>query len=94
MFGSIGAPELILIFIVALLVFGPRKLPELGRALGRGISEFRRATTDLKVTLEREIAEDEVAGSAPTVPPQVPAAPEALPDPKPASGQDGADHPA
>ena len=94
MFGSIGAPELILIFIVALLVFGPRKLPELGRALGRGISEFRRATTDLKVTLEREIAEDEISGSAPSGPPQSPVAPEAIPDPTPARGQDGADNPA
>jgi sec-independent protein translocase protein TatA len=57
-FGSIGAPELILIFLVALLVFGPRKLPDLGRALGRSLSEFRRAASELRSTLEREIAEE------------------------------------
>jgi TatA/E family protein of Tat protein translocase len=64
MFGSVGAPELILIFIVALLVFGPRKLPELGRALGKGISEFRKATSDLKTTLEREMAAEEAPDPA------------------------------
>src|SRR2546428_749837 len=41
--GSIGVPELIIIFVVALIVFGPRKLPELGKSLGRGLAEFRRA---------------------------------------------------
>jgi TatA/E family protein of Tat protein translocase len=55
MFGSIGMPELILIFIVALLVFGPRKLPELGKSLGRGLAEFKRASDDLKKTIEDEI---------------------------------------
>jgi TatA/E family protein of Tat protein translocase len=56
MFGSIGMPELIIIFIVALIVFGPRKLPELGRSLGRSLSEFKRASNELKHTLEDEIA--------------------------------------
>ena len=55
MFGSIGMPELILIFIVALLVFGPKKLPELGKSLGRGLAEFKRASEDLKKTIEDEI---------------------------------------
>jgi sec-independent protein translocase protein TatA len=55
MFGPIGMPELILIFLVALLVFGPRKLPELGRSLGKGIAEFKRASEDLKRTIEDEI---------------------------------------
>ena len=55
MFGSIGMPELILIFVVALLVFGPKKLPELGKSLGRGLSEFKRASDDLKRTIEDEI---------------------------------------
>ncbi|PYS96880.1 MAG: twin-arginine translocase TatA/TatE family subunit [Acidobacteria bacterium] len=59
MFGSIGGPELIVIFIVALLIFGPRKLPELGRALGRGMAEFRRAANDLRETLDSEIAKAE-----------------------------------
>jgi sec-independent protein translocase protein TatA len=55
MFGSIGMPELIVIFIVALLVFGPKKLPELGKSLGRGLAEFKRASDDLKRTIEDEI---------------------------------------
>jgi len=55
MFGPIGMPELILIFLVALLVFGPKKLPELGRSLGKGIAEFKRASDDLKRTIEDEI---------------------------------------
>ena len=55
MFGSIGMPELILIFIVALLVFGPKKLPELGKSLGRGLAECKRASEDLRKTIEDEI---------------------------------------
>ncbi len=55
MFGSIGMPELILIFIVALLVFGPKKLPEIGKSIGKGLSEFKRASDDLKRTIELEI---------------------------------------
>ena len=55
MFGSIGMPELILIFVVALLVFGPKKLPELGKSLGKGLAEFKRASDDLKRTIEDEI---------------------------------------
>jgi TatA/E family protein of Tat protein translocase len=59
MFGSIGGPELILIFVVALLIFGPRKLPELGKVIGKGLAEFRKASTDLRQTLETEIARSE-----------------------------------
>jgi sec-independent protein translocase protein TatA len=53
--GPIGVPELIVIFIVALIVFGPRKLPELGKSLGKGLAEFRRASNELKATLEEEV---------------------------------------
>jgi TatA/E family protein of Tat protein translocase len=62
MFGSIGVPELILIFVVALLLFGPRKLPEIGRSLGKALGEFRRASNDLKRTIEEEVAADELKG--------------------------------
>ena len=58
--GNVGFPELIVIFVVALLVFGPKRLPELGRSLGRGLSEFRRASSELKSSIEREIQAAEV----------------------------------
>jgi sec-independent protein translocase protein TatA len=50
MFGSLGAPELIVIFIVALLVFGPSKLPELGKSLGEAIRGFKKAINDAENT--------------------------------------------
>ncbi len=53
--GNLGMPELLLIMIVALLVFGPKKLPELGKQLGRALGEFKRASNDLKRTLEEEV---------------------------------------
>jgi sec-independent protein translocase protein TatA len=59
MFGSLGMPELIVIFVIALIVFGPRKLPELGRSLGRGIAEFKKATSELQSSLEEEIRLEE-----------------------------------
>lgn len=65
MFGSLGAPELIFIFVLALLLFGPKRLPEIGRALGKSFAEFRKATTELKVTLEREMSEEEASRNEP-----------------------------
>jgi sec-independent protein translocase protein TatA len=53
--GNIGVPELIIIFVVALIVFGPKKLPELGKSLGKGLAEFRRASNELKASLEEEV---------------------------------------
>ena len=53
--GSLGVPELIVIFVVALIVFGPKKLPELGKSLGKGLAEFRRASNELKSTIEEEV---------------------------------------
>ena len=57
--GSVGIPELIVIFTVALLVFGPRKLPEIGKSLGKAMKEFQRARTDLMSTLEEEVRKTE-----------------------------------
>jgi TatA/E family protein of Tat protein translocase len=57
--GSLGLPEIAFIFLVALLIFGPKKLPELGRTLGRGVAEFRRATDELKRSINTELALDE-----------------------------------
>ena len=59
MFGSIGMPELIIIFVIALIIFGPRKLPELGRSLGKSLAEFKRASNELRSTLEEEIRLEE-----------------------------------
>ena len=60
MFGSIGMPELIIILVIALIIFGPRKLPELGKSLGRSINEFKKASNELRSTLEEEIRVEEV----------------------------------
>jgi sec-independent protein translocase protein TatA len=59
MFGSIGMPEMIIILVIALIIFGPRKLPELGRSLGRSINEFKKASNELRSTLEEEIKIEE-----------------------------------
>jgi sec-independent protein translocase protein TatA len=59
MLGSVGMPELLVIFAIALLVFGPRKLPELGRSLGKTISEFKRAASELRETVEQEVEADQ-----------------------------------
>lgn len=70
MFGSLGLPELIVIFVIALIVFGPRKLPELGRSLGKSINEFKKASNELRNTLDEEVRMDErktVAVAAPPV---------------------------
>ena len=55
MFGTVGTPEMMVIFVLALLLFGPKKLPELGRTLGRALTEFRRASAELKTTFDREM---------------------------------------
>ena len=60
MFGSLGLPELLVIFIVALIVFGPKRLPEIGRTLGKALGEFKKATDDLKNTIEREVHVEEL----------------------------------
>jgi TatA/E family protein of Tat protein translocase len=66
MFGSLGVPELLLIFAVILIVFGPRRIPEIGRTLGKALGEFRKATDDLKSTIEREVRLEELKKTTPT----------------------------
>jgi sec-independent protein translocase protein TatA len=80
MLGSIGMPELIIIFLIALVIFGPRKLPELGRSLGKSLAEFKRASNELRSTLEEEIRMEEqkpdpakTASAAPATPAPAPA---------------------
>ena len=60
MFGPLGMPEIIMIFIVGLLLFGPRKMPELGRSIGRALGEFRRASNEFKRTVEDEVAAEDI----------------------------------
>lgn len=60
MFGPLGAPELIFILVLALIIFGPRRLPEIGRTIGRAMREFRRATSDFRRAVDTEITLEEV----------------------------------
>jgi TatA/E family protein of Tat protein translocase len=53
--GGLGMPEIMIILVIALIVFGPRKLPELGKSLGRAMGQFRRASEDFKRTWEQEV---------------------------------------
>jgi TatA/E family protein of Tat protein translocase len=53
--GPLGIQETIFIFVIALLIFGPKKLPELGRTIGKAMTEFRRASSELKATFDREM---------------------------------------
>jgi len=62
---NLGMTELIVIFIIALLVFGPKKLPDLGKALGRGIAEFRKASEELREGIQTELARGEEEPSSP-----------------------------
>lgn len=64
MFG-LGVPEVIFILVIALLLFGPKKLPEVGRVIGRGLGEFRKASTELQRAINTEIAVDEPAPPRP-----------------------------
>lgn len=89
MFGSIGMPELIIIFVIALIIFGPRKLPELGRSLGRSLSEFKRASNELKSTLEEEIRIEEQRDAAKAKEP----APSAVQAPAPPTGEEASTGP-
>lgn len=60
MFGKLGAPELILILVIALVVFGPSKLPEIGKALGKGIKEFKSHTSGITSDITGDSEKKEV----------------------------------
>ena len=75
MFGTLGGPEIILILVVALIVFGPRRLPEIGKSMGKMLAEFRKASTDFKRTIEDELEAEKTKESQPAPTP----APEATP---------------
>jgi len=79
--GTIGFPELLVVFVIALIVFGPRRLPEIGKALGQGINEFKRASKDLQNRLEQEIEEDRQASTTATPEAATPANPPQAPPP-------------
>lgn len=63
--GPLGLPELIFIFVLALLIFGPKRLPEIGRTVGKGLAEFRKASTELKRSINTELALEEATAPPP-----------------------------
>jgi TatA/E family protein of Tat protein translocase len=94
MLGTIGGTELLLILVIALIVFGPRKLPEIGKSIGKMMGEFRRASNDFRRTIEDEVeAEKAPSEKTPSPPltadetrpeaslPQAPAPEPSLPQP-------------
>ena len=87
MFGSLGMSELLVIFVIALIIFGPRKLPELGRSLGKSLAEFKKASNELRNTLEEEIRIDEQRTEA-----AKPAPPTAAPAPTVAHADEPLQH--
>lgn len=70
--GPLGFTEILIILVLALLLFGPRRLPELGRAIGKGLAEFRRASSDLRATIEDEVRTLERETSVPDTSPTTP----------------------
>lgn len=76
---NIGPPELLLVLVIALIVVGPNKLPELARTIGRGLSEFRKVQDEVKDMVKFDLSADEV-----TTPTPVPPAPHRTPRPAPA----------
>jgi TatA/E family protein of Tat protein translocase len=84
MFGNLGMTELIFILVIALIIFGPRKLPQLGRTLGESLAQFRRASEDFKRSWEQEIVVEEKNLLAPS-----PTSSTTITEPKSASESQG-----
>ena len=84
--GSLGWPEIIAILVIVLVIFGPKRLPEIGRSLGKGIKEFKKSTTELQDHLTKEEPEapkvETVEAAAPATEPVKAAEPVAAPEPK------------
>jgi sec-independent protein translocase protein TatA len=99
MFGTIGGPELFLIFVIALIVFGPTKLPEIGRSIGRMMVEFKKATSEFQQTVEREIEADKLKSfmespvTIPEPPKPLPPSAEAAPSSAPVAPQEATQAP-
>ena len=71
---NLGFPEMIFLFLLALLIFGPKKLPEVGRQIGRALSEFKRASNEFKAQIESEISKLDVEPEGQILPPSEPPA--------------------
>lgn len=84
---NIGAPELIIILVIALLILGPGKLPEVGQALGKSIREFRKASTDIQESVKVETTPLPSQAASAQAAPAAPAAPTAEQAPVAGAGQ-------
>jgi TatA/E family protein of Tat protein translocase len=99
-FMNLGFPEMIFIFLLALIIFGPKKLPEIGRQIGKALNEFKRASNEFKAQIESEISNLDVENHQILPPSEPPAgalaaeriAPEPLPDPEPHSVEPNGSH--
>ncbi len=100
MFGTLGGPELFLILLIALIVFGPRKLPEIGKSMGKMMAEFRKASNEFRQTIESEVEAEKIREAARVELPRLdsgqpsvtasPAAPAPIPEHPAMSGGDTA----
>jgi sec-independent protein translocase protein TatB len=80
MLGSLGGPELILILVIALIVFGPRRLPEIGKSIGKMLGEFRRASNEFQRTIQDEVEADKLRAPAANTPAVAASAPTSTTD--------------
>ena len=71
-FMNLGFPEMIFIFLLALIIFGPKKLPEIGRQIGRALNEFKRASNEFKAQIESEISHLDIESHHQSLPPTEP----------------------